>query len=134
MTAGLAAAAALVASGQVDVARTVTSGSLLLALPVAIAAGVVSFLSPCVLPLVPGYLSYVTGMVGADLADARRGRVLLGSTLFVLGFTAVFVSLGLAFGSNRTSIDAGSTPASKRTAGRPRFGASATTESACSRS
>jgi cytochrome c-type biogenesis protein len=87
---------AFAASG---VAGTVTSGSLLLAIPVAIAAGAVSFLSPCVLPLVPGYLSYVTGMVGADLADARRGRLLLGTSLFVGGFTVVFVSLGVAFGS-----------------------------------
>ncbi len=82
-----------------SVTQTVTSGSLLLALPVALAAGAVSFLSPCVLPLVPGYLSYVTGMVGVDLQDARRGRLLLGTSLFVLGFTAVFVSFGLAFGS-----------------------------------
>ena len=79
-------------------AQTVASGSLLLAAPIALAAGVVSFFSPCVLPLVPGYLSYVTGMVGADLEDARKGRLLLGTSLFVLGFTAVFVSFGLAFG------------------------------------
>jgi cytochrome c-type biogenesis protein len=77
---------------------TVTSGSLVLAVPVAAAAGLVSFLSPCVLPLVPGYLSYVTGMTGADLAAQRRGRLLLGVALFVLGFTVVFVSAGLAFG------------------------------------
>jgi cytochrome c-type biogenesis protein len=77
---------------------TVTSGSLVLAFPVAAAAGLVSFLSPCVLPLVPGYLSYVTGMSGADLAMERRGRLLLGVALFVLGFTVVFVSAGLAFG------------------------------------
>jgi cytochrome c-type biogenesis protein len=77
---------------------TVTSGSLVLAFPVAAAAGLVSFLSPCVLPLVPGYLSYVTGMSGADLAVQRRGRLLLGVALFVLGFTVVFVSAGLAFG------------------------------------
>jgi cytochrome c-type biogenesis protein len=77
---------------------TVTSGSLVLAFPVAAAAGLVSFLSPCVLPLVPGYLSYVTGMSGADLAMQRRGRLLLGVALFVLGFTVVFVSAGLAFG------------------------------------
>jgi cytochrome c-type biogenesis protein len=77
---------------------TVTSGSLVLAFPVAAAAGLVSFLSPCVLPLVPGYLSYVTGMSGADLAAQRRGRLLLGVALFVLGFTVVFVSAGLAFG------------------------------------
>jgi len=82
-----------------DIGQTVSTGSLLVAVPIAIAAGLVSFASPCVLPLVPGYLSYVTGMVGADLADARRGRVLLGACLFVLGFTVVFVSVGLAFGA-----------------------------------
>jgi cytochrome c-type biogenesis protein len=76
----------------------VTSGSLVFAFPVAAAAGLVSFLSPCVLPLVPGYLSYVTGMSGVDLAAQRRGRLLLGVALFVLGFTVVFVSAGLAFG------------------------------------
>lgn len=53
-----------------DAVQTVITGSLLLAVPVAFAAGVVSFLSPCVLPLVPGYLSYVTGLTGADLAGA----------------------------------------------------------------
>jgi cytochrome c-type biogenesis protein len=51
--------------------ETVTSGPMLLALPVAAAAGLVSFLSPCVLPLVPGYLSYVTGLSGAELGDDR---------------------------------------------------------------
>lgn len=78
--------------------HAVTSGSLLVAVPVALLAGLVSFLSPCVLPLVPGYLSYVTGMTGAELGNARRGRVLLGTSLFVLGFAAVFVSFGAAFG------------------------------------
>src|SRR5882757_11122196 len=82
--------------------RQITSGSLLVAMPVALLAGLVSFLSPCVLPLVPGYLSYVTGLAGADLEGAaggrRRGRVLAGTTLFVLGFAAVFVSFGAAFG------------------------------------
>ena len=76
----------------------VTDGPVLVALPVAAAAGLVSFLSPCVLPLVPGYLSYVTGLAGVDLEEHRRGRVLLGSGLFVLGFTAVFVSEGALFG------------------------------------
>src|SRR5437868_2038099 len=85
-----------------DFANTVTNGPLLLALPVAAAAGVVSFLSPCVLPLVPGYLSYVTGLSGADLSDQdrqRRGVVLVGALLFIAGFSAVFVSEGAAFGS-----------------------------------
>src|SRR3954452_15234872 len=100
------------------------NGSLLLAIPVAVIAGLVSFLSPCVLPLVPAYLSYVTGMSAADLAatpsvsdgpgaavavealkaaqgkaiSRQRGRVLLGSVLFVAGFSAVFVSFGALFG------------------------------------
>lgn len=104
---------------------TVTTGSLLLAAPIAFAAGVVSFLSPCVLPLVPGYLSFITGLTGAELAGEEppardpaapagagpvavrdtetlvrtKGRVLLGSLLFVLGFTFVFVSYGALFGA-----------------------------------
>jgi cytochrome c-type biogenesis protein len=78
--------------------RTVLDGSLALAVPVALVAGLVSFLSPCVLPLVPGYLSYVTGMAGAGLDGARRARVLAGTALFVLGFSAVFVSFGALFG------------------------------------
>lgn len=81
--------------------QTVLNGPLLLAIPVAVAAGLVSFFSPCVLPLVPGYLSYITGFSAADLADAqgrRRGRMLLGSVLFILGFAAVFISFGALFG------------------------------------
>ena len=83
------------------IVETVTSGSLAVALAIAFAAGIVAFLSPCVLPLAPGYVSYVTGLTGAELADpaGRRGRVLAGSLLFVLGFSLVFVSYGLAFGS-----------------------------------
>ncbi len=81
---------------------TVLTGPLVLAIPVAVLAGLVSFLSPCVLPLVPGYLSYVTGLTGADLADdvgGQRRRVLLGGLLFVLGFSVVFVSYGVLFGA-----------------------------------
>ncbi|MCE7080299.1 cytochrome c biogenesis CcdA family protein [Streptomyces sp. ST2-7A] len=78
--------------------ETVLDGALVLAIPVAILGGLVSFFSPCVLPLVPGYLSYVTGVGGADLGEARRGRMLLGSVLFVLGFSAVFISTGALFG------------------------------------
>ncbi|MFD4345652.1 cytochrome c biogenesis CcdA family protein [Streptomyces coelicoflavus] len=81
-----------------DPGATVTGGALLLALPIALLAGLLSFFSPCVLPLVPGYLSYVTGVTGADLAEARRGRMAAGASLFVLGFTAVFVSGGALFG------------------------------------
>ena len=97
----------------------VTDGPLLVAAAVAALVGLVSFASPCVLPLVPGYLSYVTGLVGSGArttapapaasgggtatavrADERspRGRMVLGAVLFVLGFTAVFVAVGTAFG------------------------------------
>jgi cytochrome c-type biogenesis protein len=83
--------------------ETALSGSLLLALPVALVAGLVSFFSPCVIPLLPGYLSYATGLSGADLANGvagtRRGRMFLGSVLFVLGFATVFVILGTLSGA-----------------------------------
>jgi cytochrome c-type biogenesis protein len=77
----------------------VAYGSFLVAVPIALAAGLISFLSPCVLPLVPGYLSYVTGLTGVDLgaqtldeaARAKRGRMIAGALLFVLGFSIVFV-------------------------------------------
>ncbi len=80
-------------------AGTVLSGSMILALPVAALAGLVSFFSPCVVPLLPGYLSYATGLSGADLENARRGRMVLGSSLFVLGFSFVFVTLGTLSGA-----------------------------------
>lgn len=83
--------------------ETALTGSMLLAVPVALIAGLVSFFSPCVIPLLPGYLSYATGLSGADLANGvagtRRGRMFLGSLLFVLGFTVVFVILGTASGA-----------------------------------
>lgn len=82
---------------------TALSGSMLLAVPVALIAGLVSFFSPCVLPLLPAYLSYATGLSGADLANGtagtRRGRLFLGSLLFVLGFAVVFVLIGGVAGS-----------------------------------
>lgn len=82
-----------------DIGTLVTSGSMLIAVPIALLAGLVAFVSPCVLPLVPGYVSYVTGLTGAELAAGnRRSRVLLGSVLFVLGFSVVFVSYGALFG------------------------------------
>ncbi|MFD7137265.1 cytochrome c biogenesis CcdA family protein [Streptomyces sp. NPDC059894] len=77
---------------------TVLNGALLVALPLALLGGLVSFFSPCVLPLVPGYLSYVTGVTGTDLGEARRGRMVAGASLFVAGFTVVFVSGGALFG------------------------------------
>jgi cytochrome c-type biogenesis protein len=133
-------------SGGIE--HLVQSGPLILAAPIAAAAGALTFLSPCVLPLVPGYLSYVTGMSGTDaqraeaaaiervavtpdgtsvavdaaasaatagpagpggvasagpapagrLAGASRGRTLLGTVLFVIGFSLVFATEGLAFG------------------------------------
>ncbi len=80
-------------------ADAAASGSLLLAVPVAVVAGLVSFFSPCVLPLLPGYLSYVTGVGVQDLESAGRLRMLAGSVLFVLGFTVVFVLGGTLFGA-----------------------------------
>lgn len=100
----------------------VVSGPLLLAAPLAIAAGIVSFLSPCCLPLVPGYLSYVGGLAGSETSRAvaeqegvpagggtavmtalspdrsARRRVMAGASLFVLGFSAVFTAYGAAAG------------------------------------
>jgi cytochrome c-type biogenesis protein len=145
----------------VSIGSLVSSGPLILAVPVAAAAGAVTFLSPCCLPLVPGYLSYVTGMsgvgtesteadssgaqptatepadarpAGARLAAARRvaavpagaqaasagpasagapaaavlapprSRVVAGTALFVLGFSALYTSYGLAFGGLGTAL------------------------------
>lgn len=120
----------------------VLNGPLLAAAPVALAAGTLSFFSPCCLPLVPGYLSFVTGSIGADVVRAQDGasagpnrppgqlqalgaastvtaappalppaefphtrrRTMLGATLFVLGFAAVFTSYGAAFGGLGTLL------------------------------
>ena len=111
----------------------VTSGPLLLALPVALLAGLVSFLSPCCLPLLPGYLAYLAGTAGAEVHTAQRSpasatgtaaqsagggvvvaapvsrrlrtsRPVAGSLLFVLGFAAVFTSYGAAFGAIGTTL------------------------------
>jgi cytochrome c-type biogenesis protein len=128
-----------------SVGSLVASGPLILAVPVAAAAGAVTFVSPCCLPLVPGYLSYVTGMSGAaaqsetsrpvavatgarsaaaasgaQLADGQpggsaeaaaavpagppRSRVVVGTALFVLGFSALYTSYGVAFGSVGTTL------------------------------
>jgi cytochrome c-type biogenesis protein len=128
-----------------SVGSLVASGPLILAVPVAVAAGAVTFVSPCCLPLVPGYLSYVTGMSGAaaqsetsrpvavatgarsaaaasgvQLADGQpggpaearaavpagppRSRVVVGTALFVLGFSALYTSYGVAFGSVGTTL------------------------------
>jgi cytochrome c-type biogenesis protein len=71
----------------------ILDGSLALALPIALLAGLVSFLSPCILPLVPGYLGFVSGFASS------RGRTVFGSILFVLGFGTVFVGLGFLAGA-----------------------------------
>ena len=81
-------------------ADVILNGSLLAAMPIALLAGLVTFLSPCVLPLVPGYLSFAAGF------SASRGKVFLGSLLFVLGFSAVFVSYGAVFGGLGNQLSA----------------------------
>lgn len=85
---------------QETVSALITDANVLVAAAVAFAAGVVSFASPCCLPLVPGYLSYMTGLSGEDLTAATtrtRGRMLAGSALFVVGFAIPFTMLGMAF-------------------------------------
>lgn len=86
----------------------VADGQLLVASVIAIAAGLLSFLSPCVLPLVPGYLAYVSGIAGtsstaaanpANAGRRERRRMLLGSVLFILGFTLVFLLINILAGS-----------------------------------
>ena len=72
--------------------------SLLAAIPLAIAAGFISFISPCVLPLLPGYLAFLTGATGRIEGRPGRGRAFIGSIAFVLGFTVIFVSTGALFG------------------------------------
>lgn len=85
--------------------NTVTDGALLPAAGVALLVGVIGFLSPCVLPLVPGYLSYVAGLAGAEEGKVgQQRRMLLGAVLFVLGFTAIFVATGALFGTLGSSI------------------------------
>lgn len=81
----------MTALAAATVSDTGLTGALLLAPPLAALGGLVSFFSPCVLPLVPGYLSYVTGVSGADLAEARRGRTAAGAALSIAGFSAAFI-------------------------------------------
>ena len=78
---------------RTDLANYLLSGNLILALPIAALAGLISFASPCVLPLLPGYLGYVSGAFGS------RRKMVLGALLFVLGFAFLFVSYGALFGS-----------------------------------
>ena len=81
-----------------SIGEIVTGGNILLALLLAALAGVISFASPCVLPLVPGYLGYVGGFT-SEADRPGRGRLVLGVALFVLGFSVVFVAFGLLFGT-----------------------------------
>jgi cytochrome c-type biogenesis protein len=80
------------------VIASLETASLFAAIPLAIAAGLVSFLSPCVLPLLPGYLAFLTGATGRLEGQSGRGRAFVGSIAFILGFALVFVSLGAIFG------------------------------------
>jgi cytochrome c-type biogenesis protein len=102
---------AVLASGF---SSTVTDGGLIPAAGVALLVGVLGFLSPCVLPLVPGYLSYVAGLAGDSAGDTvgavqggrrRQRRMVGGALLFVLGFTAVFVATGALFGTLGSTIN-----------------------------
>jgi cytochrome c-type biogenesis protein len=79
-----------------DLMPIIADANFLVSALVALAAGIVSFASPCVVPLVPGYLSYMTGLSGAELAGGGKGRlrVLSGGILFVLGFTVPFALIG----------------------------------------
>lgn len=80
---------------------TIVDGALWLAIPVALAAGLISFLSPCVLPLVPGYLGFIGGSVAprGSSASAGRGRLLGGVLLFIAGFTVVFMTVTILGGA-----------------------------------
>jgi cytochrome c-type biogenesis protein len=80
------------------------TGNVVVALIVALIAGLISFFSPCVLPLVPGYLAYSAGMTDVK----NKGRTALGATLFVSGFSALFISYGALFGSLGSKISSSS--------------------------
>jgi cytochrome c-type biogenesis protein len=79
---------------MVSMQNVIASGQLWLAIPLALLAGLVSFASPCVLPLVPGYLGYLGGA-----ADPARRRLVAGVALFILGFAVLFAAYGALFGS-----------------------------------
>jgi cytochrome c-type biogenesis protein len=83
--------------------HVVTDGPLLVAAAVAALVGLIGFLSPCVLPLVPGYLSYVAGLAGSE-QQPRPRRVVGGAALFVAGFTVIFVLEGVLFGALGAAI------------------------------
>jgi cytochrome c-type biogenesis protein len=78
--------------------NTVTQGSLFIAILISFSAGLISFLSPCVLPLVPGYLSFITGFGLNTNKSIRKSKALIATLLFIAGFTFVFVCIGMFFG------------------------------------
>ena len=78
--------------------NTVTQGSLFIAILISFSAGLISFLSPCVLPLVPGYLSFITGFGLNANKSIRKSKALIATLLFIAGFTFVFVCIGMFFG------------------------------------
>jgi cytochrome c-type biogenesis protein len=84
-----------------DIGSLITNANVLVAVGIAFLAGIVSFASPCVVPLVPGYLAYMTGLSGAEIqgGTGSRARVLGGGLLFTLGFAIPFTLLGLLGGS-----------------------------------
>ena len=87
-----------------ELASTVVSGSMLLALPIALLAGFISFASPCVLPLVPGYLGFLSGMSAATIGEKSaekpsKSKLLLAVGLFILGFSVVFIAFGFLVGT-----------------------------------
>jgi cytochrome c-type biogenesis protein len=100
----------MLATGSFE--HAVTDGPLLIAAAVSALVGLIGFLSPCVLPLVPGYLSYVAGLSGSgDVRGGQGGqggpsqrRMVSGALLFVLGFTSIFVAEGVLFGSLGAAI------------------------------
>ena len=93
-------------------AREAIGGSMLLALPVAVLAGLVSFFSPCVLPLLPGSLSYATGLGAVEITEGTgpRRRVLLGTVGFISGFALVFVATGALAGTLGSALIAWQRP------------------------
>jgi cytochrome c-type biogenesis protein len=84
--------------------HTVQTGPILAAAGVAVLVGVIGFLSPCVLPLVPGYLSYVAGLSGEEDTKPSQRRMALGALLFVIGFSVIFVGQGVLFGELGSGI------------------------------
>ncbi|RFA06474.1 cytochrome C biogenesis protein [Subtercola boreus] len=81
-----------------NIVGTVLYGQLIFAIPVALLAGFISFASPCVLPLVPGYFAYLGGSLDQGTRKARQ-RLVLGTVLFVLGFAVIFIAYGALFGT-----------------------------------